>query len=409
MPVNNDVVHDGRVQRIAAEVARLGHEVTVLGVTRSAQRMEATAPEGYRTIIVPTRLSRPPRGPIDRLSRFAWRAWIGYSQRHRVPTRFSIPRAHLWGEVIRRELRAVNPDIVHAHDVQLLGVAADYVLSARRRGLDAALIYDAHEFVRNMTPRPGRPEWVVQGWADLEARHIKHANHVITVAEPIARALRDTYELDVPVSVILNTPSPVASPASRSVREVAGVPRNVPLLVYSGGVNAERGLDVVVRSLPFLPDVHVAVVPVPWDAPQKRFLASLAEDLGVADRLHMCEPVDVSLVSSHLATATAGVSALRRSSETDEALPNKLFEYLHAGLPLVVSDCRAMADFVRRARVGEVFVDNDPESLAAAVRRLLASPPTQSDISRALSGLTWEDQVPVLRAAYNAVHQAVMA
>jgi glycosyltransferase involved in cell wall biosynthesis len=317
--------------------------------------------------------------------------------------------ARLWGDAIREELRKVSPDIIHAHDVQLLGVSADYVLSSGRSGSKVALIYDAHEYVQHLAPRPGRPESVVRGWAELEARRIKHADHVITVAEPIARALRENYALGVPVSVILNTPSPTKQAASTTLRDVADVPEEAPLLVYSGGVNSERGLDVIVRSLVYMPGVHVAVIPVPWDAPEKHSLLTLAEQLGVANRLHMCKPVNVHSVSAYLSSATAGISAIRRSAEMDEALPNKMFEYLHAGLPLVVSNCRAMDDFVRRSSVGEVFTDNDAESLADAVRRLLANPPATSDIEHALIGLRWHDQVPVLRAAYSAVEERVTA
>jgi hypothetical protein len=59
------------------------------------------------------------------------------------------------------------------------------------------------------------------------------------------------------------------------------------------------------------------------------------------------------------------------SPNHDQALPNKLFEYLHAGLPLVVADAKLMADFVRSNCLGEVFRSGDPAGLADAVRRAL--------------------------------------
>ena len=86
-------------------------------------------------------------------------------------------------------------------------------------------------------------------------------------------------------------------------------------------------------------------------------MQELAASLGVEDRLHVAPPVSQDRLVHYLSGADVAVHPMPGGSPNhDQALPNKLFEYLHAGLPLVVSDARLMAEFVTNHEAGEVFV-----------------------------------------------------
>ena len=86
------------------------------------------------------------------------------------------------------------------------------------------------------------------------------------------------------------------------------------------------------------------------------------------------------------------------------ALPNKLFEYLHAGLPMVVSDSPQMAAFVREHQLGEVASVDDPAAWAEAIRRVLADPARYGGGSKGREQLrrewSWEAQERVLLELY---------
>jgi glycosyltransferase involved in cell wall biosynthesis len=110
-----------------------------------------------------------------------------------------------------------------------------------------------------------------------------------------------------------------------------------------------------------------------------------------------------SLVA-YVAEATAGVHPLARYPNGDVALPNKLFEFLHAGLPMIVSDSPAMADFVRRHNLGEVAPLEDVEAWAGAIGRVVTSPDSfglaPGDRDSLLREWSWETQERRLFAVY---------
>jgi glycosyltransferase involved in cell wall biosynthesis len=117
----------------------------------------------------------------------------------------------------------------------------------------------------------------------------------------------------------------------------------------------------------------------------------------VADRVHFLDPVPADEVVAFLASADVGVHPLLGVFPNHEmALPNKLFEYLHAGLAIVVTDLKELGRFVRLHGLGETFRSGDPADLAANVEKVLANP---QPYRRAASD-------PELRAEYSWEHQA---
>jgi glycosyltransferase involved in cell wall biosynthesis len=307
-------------------------------------------------------------------------------------------------------LDALEPDVVHAHDVHLLGVVSRAVARARVAGRDVRWLYDAHEWVPGLSRYGGRTARVIAAWAALERRFIGTADAVITVSPPLADALRDRYHLRATPDVVLNVPPLGARAAgARSVRAAAEVADGVSLLVYSGGVQAARGVETAVEALTHLPDAHLAVVAVPsvHTAPVAAVRAR-AEALGVADRLHVLPPVPPDQVSAFLSGADIGLIPLKHYASHEMALANKLFEYLHAGVPMVVSDCRAQAGFVTEHGVGEVHRAGDGADLAAAVTRVLADRPRYATAladPELLARYTWHTQADVLRG----VHRRLLA
>ncbi len=322
-------------------------------------------------------------------------------------------------------LDELRPDLVHAHDVHFLGVAGRYAARRRVAGSPVPWLYDAHEWVPGLSRYGGRTARVVAAWAALEKEWIRSADRVITVSPPLAEALVERYHLDRVPDLVLNVP-PVDSggtasapgpaapdvpsadtdPPSRvsTVRSAAGVADDVTLLVYSGGVQAARGVDTAVEALTHLPKAHLAVVAVPSvHTPTVAAVRSRAEQLGVADRLHLLDPVRPDQVVSFLSGADVGLIPLRHFGSHEMALANKLFEYLHAGVPMVVSDCTAQAAFVREHGLGEVHRAGDGADLAAAVRRALddreriAGALANPDLLRAY---TWDAQARELQRVY---------
>jgi glycosyltransferase involved in cell wall biosynthesis len=395
MVVNNAVAHDARVMKSAITLSRAGADVVVLGVSGDgrAQHAELGSARFLRLPVLPPRAVSP--GYLRwAATRRAGRLAPAASWRRALPVTGYYRRAFL------PALAEVAPDVVHVHDVHLLAAVAEQAGRAARR---PAIVYDAHEYVAGLAVSGARTQRVVDGWAALEREHVGAADRVITVAPGLAERLRDLHGLPRTPSVVYNAPLAWqgGGSASRDLRAECGVPAGATLAVYSGALSAARGVDTLVRALPSLPELHVAVVAVPFPHPMTGRLRELADTLGVGSRLHFAPPVPSHEVPAYLSGADLAVSPIIGDSVSyDMALPNKLFEFLHAGLPMAVSDCRAMADFVRTNGLGTVFRAGDPADLARSVRELLADPP-RPDTSVLRATYSWQGQEPALVGAYD--------
>jgi glycosyltransferase involved in cell wall biosynthesis len=242
-----------------------------------------------------------------------------------------------------------------------------------------------------------------------EYEYISLADAVMTVTSQLAQALRVRYGLrELPV-VVKNAPERRAQDVETDVelsdiRTDCGLPSSAELIVYSGWVMRERGLPTVVAAMPQLPGVHFAV-----QASDRRRCADLeqqAKALDVDDRLHIIPYVAAHHVVDYLRTATVGVIPLLHTPNHELALCSKHFEYMHARLPIVVSDVKLQAEMTRELGNGEVFIAGDVDSFALATRAVLNDRDryvTAYDAPGLLETNSWEAQVPVIRDLYTKV------
>jgi glycosyltransferase involved in cell wall biosynthesis len=302
--------------------------------------------------------------------------------------------------VIGRMLDQLRPDVIHVHDVFMLGIAARAAHRSSLTGRDIKVVYDVHEYLPGVAVVAPRR---IAAYCDLEREFISDADRVVTVSAPLAAWLQRDHKLDRLPDVIMNAPVEARDDAdTTSVREVADLPAHVPLLVYAGGVNRARGIHTVVCALPSLPGVHLVMVA--RENSVTRELHELAERLGVGERLHLAPFVDPELVPSYIRSATIGISPLLRAPNHDIAVTNKFCEYIAAGLPIVTSDTPAQAKLVRGLDLGAVYVAGDAADCATAIRAVLADRyrlarriDSDADLKHRFS---WAAQAETLRTVY---------
>lgn len=317
-------------------------------------------------------------------------------------TRSDLPEILDLDEALAPVLVELRPDVLHAHHPFVLATAFAVRDELRAVGHEAKVVYDARE---NFVGIPEIEQGSIRRHAVLVAQeqaHIRDCAGVSTVSEPIADVLRERYSLTTRPAVILNTPVLGGGVEGPTVRDVAGLAEGVPLLVYSGTISHARGIDTLVRGLALVPEAHLVIVSVPFPHPSMPALEELARSLGVGDRLHVAPPVGQGQLIHYLSGADVAVHPMPGGSPNhDQALPNKLFEYLHAGLPLVVSDARLMADFVRAHGVGEVFAAGDETSYARAVSAALASSRREGEaVERLAREYSWQAQEDTILKYY---------
>ncbi len=261
-----------------------------------------------------------------------------------------------------------RPTLVHANDWNTMWTGL--AIKVRHR---ARLVYDSHEL---WPDRHGRWEW--RPWLLAgEALFVRAADEVVTSSSGYADTLAARYRIRHP-TVVRNIPERPASTGQASSdgltpSGVAGerVPPRPPRVVYVGGLMPGRGLEQMIDALPLLPDVRLCAIG-PGSPRYRTGLLTRAAAMGVADRVVLRAPVAPGAVQGALAGAAAGLCLIQPICRSYElCLPNKLFEYAAAGVPVLASDMPVIAAVVRGNGLGEVVAADAPRAIAAGLRRLL--------------------------------------
>ena len=281
--------------------------------------------------------------------------------------RRDLPELHRYEAALGGIVDHLEPDLIHVHDIFHLGLAARAKARARFNHRDIRVVYDAHELV------PGLPihDRTRHAYMDLEEEYIRSVDAVVTVSEELAQRIADRYETELP-SIVLNAPDTGTYVSSGTVRDACGLDQDDLVAVYVGGLAPHRGAELMLEAVGQVSRLHLVWVTNP-DSKYIQDLVKSVQGAPMERRLHLAPLVAPEAVVSYISGADVSLIPLSRDVENYEvALPNKLFQSIHARVPVVVSDNPAMADFVRQTGVGEVFGGGDSDSLAGAIKTVLS-------------------------------------
>jgi glycosyltransferase involved in cell wall biosynthesis len=298
-------------------------------------------------------------------------------------------------QVCAQELAA---DVWLANDWNTLPLAA---WLARERG--GIYGYDTHEFaVEEYAERYSWRLWHRPMVRVLEAEFIRGAAVVSTVSDSIAGELNRLYVLPRQCGVVRNTPyfQPLPfRPTDAAIR-----------VLYHGLVAPGRGLEAAIASVPYWRSDFELTIRGPGNT---RYIESLRRHiraLNLTDRVRLLPPVPMTELIGKAASFDIGLFALPGTSRHNRfALPNKLFEYIMAGLALCVSNLPEMAQLVTHYRVGITFDAAEPRAIAAAINTLDKISIDRHKRASLLAARTlcWERESGMMVSAYEAAREPV--
>ena len=173
--------------------------------------------------------------------------------------------------------------------------------------------------------------------------------------------------------------------------------------MYLGGVMPGRGLEQAIQALRLAPLLSMRVIG-PGRAPYVASLERMARDVGVEDRLEIREAVPLSEALESIAECEMGLMLIQPVCRSYElTLPNKLFEYAAAGLPILASDLPVIGEVVRSEGIGEVVPAEDVEQIAHAMERVADDDVNVQLRQRVVAFAkreTWDRERGVLAGAY---------
>lgn len=296
-----------------------------------------------------------------------------------------------WSLRVSASLRGDKIDLVNCHSLSVLPLCV--VLAIRHR---AMLIYEPHELeTETATFHGGRKRLAKL----VERTLIRRARRVITVSDSIARHYRDEYRLEVLPDVVLNVPErPVRRPArSRVFHKQYGIPEDHLVFMYQGILDAMRGCrDLLDAFQGAAADKHIVFLGF---GPME---AEIAEAAARHANIHYHPAVPPEEVMGLTAGADVGFALLDDSCLNHRyALPNKLFHYLHADLPVIVSDMPEMGGLVDLWHCGWRSA-NDAAALAARVGFVnrAARDEAAAGARECAAALNWENEADKLAGIY---------
>jgi len=340
MIVLNPFTHDARVTKEARTLAAHGHRVTVNALWRAGLPYQESI-DGYNV------------------------------QRIRLRSRENqrIPFA-AWAELMMKLPSLVQfqkPDVCHAHDLNAL-IPAYYAAQKT----DAKLIYDSHELEtgRNRGNRKisHLKKWT---WQKIENYLIKKTDAVITVSPSIAQELARLYPVSRP-AIVRNCPVLQPLAPLGKLRSWLNIPDETPIILYQGGLSKGRGLEIFMEALSQIPDAAFVIL---GDGVLRSDLQKLSTKLDIEHRLYMPGKVPWRELLYYTRDADIGLSLIENVCLSYYfSLPNKLFEYQMAGVPVLASNFPDMKQIVTEWRSGCVADSANVADIVTILRQMLADP-----------------------------------
>ncbi len=416
---------DSRTQRIAASLAGRGHDVVVLGRAEGDLPSEERHPAGYRIrrlsvsaldglplpgsarrfLAARLRRARPnsrsaegaPKGRPATPDPGGWRRRLEGG----VASPVRLARIAL---TVRSQLRAAlaaDPDADLYHGMAYMGIPVALGLGRRRR---VPVVYDARDIyvdAGNLAGLPGPARALV---ARLERSWARQADRVVTVNTGYADVMAERWGIEAP-AVVMNCPDPIPRPEPRPRRfhELLGLAPDVPVVLYHGGFSPDRGIEQLLEAIEALPQAHLVLMGYGVLEPLLRARAAARPD----GRIHVLAAVPPEDLLDWVASADVAAMPIQPTTLNHRlTTPNKLFEALAAGVPIVASDLPGMARILRETGAGVLCDPTRPEAVAAAIRAILELPEEErramGDRGRraAEERYHWTAQLAVLLAEY---------
>ena len=313
-------------------------------------------------------------------------------------------------------LRDWQPDILHAHDGVTLPTAAK---AAQEMG--AKLVFDSHELETHRNPPLSKlKRWQVER---MERKFLKKADRVMTVTNLLSDHLAREYNITRPTVIFNAPPAQVDRVHERwdvldryDVRAELRLNSRKFLFVYTGQATVNRGLELAIIALSKLQgfkdpneryddEYYLATV----GGVQKGHdlaLRRLAETYHVSKYLKFMPAVAPQRVSQYISTADASIIPIIPVTLSYEyAMPNKLFEAMLSGNPIIGSDLMEMAPFIEQHRLGLTYQADSPDDCVEKMIQLITCFP---DFHRSTERQTelaekygWEAQEKALLAMYD--------
>jgi len=262
------------------------------------------------------------------------------------------------------------------------------------------LVYDSHE---NFTEVPElvQRKRVQSVWKSIEKRIFPRLKHVFTVNESLANIFRKQYGVD--VKVVRNVPYSRAYLIEKP-RTVLGLPVDKKIILLQGaGINVQRGAEEAVLAMKYLENAILLII---GSGDVIGNLKKMAEDPILKDKVRFLPRLPSDELYCYTVNADIGLTIDKDTNINYHfSLPNKLFDYIQARIPVLASPLPEIEKIIRKYEVGDLIENHDPKHIAGKLQEMLRDPVRiaqwKENLKFAAAELCWENEKEALKEVYS--------
>ncbi len=355
--VTSDLVTDNRVHKVCTTLHNMGFDVLLLG-----RKLPASLPVGNRAY-------------STRRFNLLFKKGLFFYAEYNI-------RLFLF-------LLFRKADVLLSNDLDTL--PANFLVSKIRK---KTLVYDSHEFFTEVPELINRPR-VKKFWETLEKKIVPQLKFAITVCDSIAAIYRQKYL--VPFAVVRNFPV-----ASYNTGLINKTKKKEKIILYQGAVNVGRGLEQAILSMRFIENAKLVIA---GDGDIKNELGDIVRNQKLQDKVEFTGRLPIDVMAKLTPQADLGLSIEEDLGLNYRfALPNKLFDYIQAGVPVLITRLPEMAAIVEKYAVGEITGSLEPRHLAGKISDALFNREKrriwEENLPHAAKELTWEMEEKVIAGLF---------
>ena len=283
-------------------------------------------------------------------------------------------------------------DIIHCNDLNSLPIG---VIIKKFFNKDVKIVYDAHEYETELNGLKGIQKKLVK-W--LERKLIKYADKVITVSDAIADEYVKLYDIKKP-ALVLNTPSYKEIEKKNIFRETLGIKETQTIFLYQGGLSKGRGIEILLEAFKTIDNENAVIVFMGY-GPLENLIKETSKEY---KNIYFHKAVSPDVLLDYTSSADFGFLFYENTCLNHYyCSPNKMFEYLMAEIPVIVSNLYEMKRLVEFNKIGTVAKENSPEGLKEAIEEAvkLDKEVLKTNIQKLKTIYNWEEQEKVLLEIY---------
>jgi len=275
----------------------------------------------------------------------------------------------------------------------------NYIVSNLKR---KPLIYDSHEYFTGVPELLAHPA-KQRIWQRLEKMIIPKLKYMFTVNESIAGLYNSEFGVD--VKVMRNLPLKKELPAKVSRKDL-GLPEDKNIILLQGaGINVDRGVEEAIQAMQHIDNALLLII---GGGDAIAGLKTLATELRLNEKIRFISKLPFEELVQYTVQADIGLTLDKDTNINYRySLPNKLFDYIHAGIPVLASPLIEIKKIIEQYKIGECIESHEPAELARRINSMLADKTKlnfyKENTHKAKEELCWNNEKKILTETLKAL------